>query len=534
MDISIIIPVYNVEKYLTECLDSVKRNIKEISAEVLLIDDGSTDTSPSILKNYAEKEIVFKYYRTENRGLSAARNYGVSLAKGKYLYFVDSDDILVDGILLKMFNMAERNKTELTICYVGKLKDNKVLTSDIHLRAFHNLKGNITHIKKYPQLVYDSTIWNKLILRSFYLENKISFPEGFMYEDIPTAVPLHCYASAVSVVRNTGYLWRIRSDNSKQITGQFTDKKNLTDKIAMMSRVFDFLHNEIKEPNIVKAFESKILNVDFTGYLNAFYRMDKTLVQEYIDVIAEFVNKYIHAESIARLPLKNQQIFKDILEDNREHLLKVINYKNINYSRAPFVEKDGKIHLLLPNDIFTIKSREIIREFAEQPPNCFVDFITISKTETAVVCLQGHLYYRRINITTDKQQRLSAYLFNEITGKTFQLEITPCESHFLTEKQGMILNYDDYMYYSYNYDWAGFKLIIDFEKLMEEDFKGENWIALRYENMYFSGERLLRGIAKDAKKVLEKYSFNTLQWTGKVIFDKQNTISVFISRVTNS
>lgn len=179
MDISIIIPIYNVEKYLAECLDSVKRNIKELNAEVLLIDDGSTDISSNIAKNYAEKEIVFKYYRTENRGLSAARNYGVFFAKGKYLYFVDSDDILVDGILLKMFNIAERNKTELTICYVGKLKDNKVLTSDIHLRAFHNLKGNVTHIKKHPQLVYDSTIWNKLILRSFYLEKKISFPEGF-------------------------------------------------------------------------------------------------------------------------------------------------------------------------------------------------------------------------------------------------------------------------------------------------------------------------------------------------------------------
>lgn len=301
----------------------------------------------------------------------------------------------------------------------------------------------------------------------------------------------------------------------------------------MIARVFDFLHNEIRDPNIEKAFESKILNVDFTGYLNAFYRMDKTLVQEYIDVIAGFLKNYIHAESIARLPLKNRQIFKDILEDNRAHLLRVINYKNTNYSRAPFVENNGRINLLLPNDIFTISNREIKWEFTEQPPNCYVDFVTIDETKTALRCLQGHLYYRRINITKDKPQRLSAYLFNEITGKTVPLEISPCESHFLTEKQGMILSYDDYTYYSYNYDWAGFKLIIDLEKIMEEDFVGENWITLGYENKYFSGERLLRGIAKDAKKNLEKYKFETLQWMGKFTFDKQNTISISISKVTN-
>ena len=66
---------------------------------------------------------------------------------------------------------------------------------------------------------------------------------------------------------------------------------------------------------------------------------------------------------------------------------------------------------------------------------------------------------------------------------------------------------------------------------MEEDFVGENWIVLGYENKYFSGERLLRGIAKDAKKVLEKYTFSTLQWMGKFMFDKQNTISLSVSKV---
>ena len=93
MDIRIIIPVYNVEDYLVECLESVKRNIEKLRAEVFLIDDGSTDGSTDIAKFYSENCEEFSYYRMDNSGPSRVRNFGVTLASGKYLYFMDADDI---------------------------------------------------------------------------------------------------------------------------------------------------------------------------------------------------------------------------------------------------------------------------------------------------------------------------------------------------------------------------------------------------------------------------------------------------------
>ena len=171
MDISVIIPIFNTGEYLTDCLNTVKRNIAGLTAEVLLIDDGSTDNSASIAKAFAERETEFHYYRTENRGQSCARNYGVSLAMGKYLFFMDSDDLLIDGILLKMFLVAEENKTDLTICNVCKMKEKSFSVSPIHVRAFYNLTGNVTHIKSHSALAYDSTSTNKLIVRSFYVKN---------------------------------------------------------------------------------------------------------------------------------------------------------------------------------------------------------------------------------------------------------------------------------------------------------------------------------------------------------------------------
>ncbi len=190
-EISVIIPIYNVEEYLVDCLESVKRNVEDQTAEVLLIDDGSTDKSSVIAKLYAEQVKGFYYYRKENGGLGSARNYGVALARGKYLFFVDSDDMLVDGILQKMLTIAEKRGAELTICNAARIQDRSILGSYLHERAFQGLRENIVHIKRYPDLVYDSTSWNKLILRSFYIKCGVSFPEGYLYEDMLPNLMLH-------------------------------------------------------------------------------------------------------------------------------------------------------------------------------------------------------------------------------------------------------------------------------------------------------------------------------------------------------
>lgn len=96
IDISVIVPIYNVEEYLRECLDSILRQ-GEVSLEVIMIDDGSTDNSGTIADEYVAKYENFYCYHIQNGGLGHARNYGVERSHGKYIAFVDSDDIVVDG-----------------------------------------------------------------------------------------------------------------------------------------------------------------------------------------------------------------------------------------------------------------------------------------------------------------------------------------------------------------------------------------------------------------------------------------------------
>ena len=281
--ISIIVPIYNVEEYLIECLESIKRNIEGIETEVLLIDDGSTDASSAIAQLYAEKEEKFCYYRKENGGPSSARNYGVSLATGKYLFFVDSDDMLTEGILPRMLETAEQNGTELTVCHVARLKDKKVSESFIHARAFHNLRDTVSHVTKHPNLIYDSTSWNKLILRSFYLKNGISFPEGFLYEDMLPNFKLHYLCNGVSVIRDTGYLWRERNGTNKQITKDYS-KKPLTHKIEMMRQILDYLQENVMKPEIEETVVIKFLGFDLNAWLKQLHLLTeeevKTLLRE--------------------------------------------------------------------------------------------------------------------------------------------------------------------------------------------------------------------------------------------------------------
>ena len=106
--VSVIVPVYNVEDYLCECLDSlITQTLSDI--EIICINDGSTDNSLEILTNYSKRDSRIKIITQENKGLSSARNRGFEFINGKYTYFIDSDDILKSDALEKLYNLAEAN-----------------------------------------------------------------------------------------------------------------------------------------------------------------------------------------------------------------------------------------------------------------------------------------------------------------------------------------------------------------------------------------------------------------------------------------
>ena len=488
-----------------------------------MIDDGSTDGSTEIAKFYAENCEGFKYYRTENRGPSYARNFAISMATGKYIYFMDADDVLIDGTLYKMFCLSEQNGTDLTMCNVARLEGNRATIAGGHNRAFYNLKGRITHIKKHPNLVYDTTLWNKLILRDFYLRNGISFLEGYRYADIPVTLAMHHHANGVSVIRSTGYLWRIRTDSVPQIT-RILNMKSLTDRIDILTRVLDYARNSIADPEIVTALQIKILDIDFDPFVDKMYLMNKDEALQYMKLIAGFINTQIDKSLLTRIPLKKRQTNEYILQGDYEHLVQTANYKTANYSKAPITETEKGLQIALPENIFRIRERGIDNDFINVPPACFIDFVRINGS---VMSLFGHSYYWRISMPPGTDQKLKAFLLNEKTGASVALDICPSDCSYLTKEKGLVLNYDDYTYYKYNYDGAGFRIDIDFEALAEnQQLLEDNVITVAYENVIGTGEVLLRGALQEVKDAFKGFSYTNDQRKGTIETDRQHIVII--------
>ena len=528
MDISVIIPIYNVEDYLKPCLDSVQSNVRKLDAEVLLVDDGSTDNSGKMAEAYADSHKKFHCLHKENGGLSSARNYGVAHAKGDYIFFVDSDDVITEGILEKMLRSAKTYQTDMTICDVAKLENGKTTTSDIHLRAFFNLKGTVTHVSQHPNLVYDSTAWNKLIRREFYQSHGFEFPLGKLYEDIPVMLPVHYQANKVSVVHQTGYLWRVRSGGSKSITQSYKERKSLWDKIEMMEWLLNYVDENVAEPEIRKALENKSVKVDFTGFINNLDRMERDDAMEFLEHIAEFVEKNISKEVLDNLNLFHRQMYAYILDRDLDRLNQLTRYKHGNMAQLPIVKTENGYEFKVREEFFTVPGRGIERNYVDDPPRCMIDTVELSGK---VAKLKGHIYTRRINILPGTQT-ISAYLLNDYTGKTMELSANSCNSEYLTAEFGSVLNNDDYQNYHYNHDGAGFEVELNLPEIWENQMgDGECFVFLRYDNPIYQGERILRGVKSAVKNKLKPFRFEKDGFVATIVFDRRDTLIVRLKKI---
>ena len=140
-DISIIVPIYNAEKYLNKCIKSLINQTKQ-ELEFVLVNDGSTDTSEDIIKSYKDKRI--KYFKNKNQGIGKTRNFGIDKATGKYIMFLDSDDYLATHACEELFNKAEKDNLDLVINNFYRVEEETDQQEEIKIPEFKNttLKEN--------------------------------------------------------------------------------------------------------------------------------------------------------------------------------------------------------------------------------------------------------------------------------------------------------------------------------------------------------------------------------------------------------
>lgn len=191
--LSIIIPVYNVEKYLPKCLDSLlDETVKDY--EIILVNDGSTDGSLTVAEGYRVRyPELFTVITTENRGQGHARNVGIENAHGEFLYFIDSDDYLTDGGLRGIASCLGR---DFDICIFDSIAVN------VEGKELKYMKGcdrdHDLNLQDYPGLILQGPdVWNKIFRRSLFLESGVRFPSGVWFEDLCTVQKLYFYTDKV-------------------------------------------------------------------------------------------------------------------------------------------------------------------------------------------------------------------------------------------------------------------------------------------------------------------------------------------------
>lgn len=190
--ISVIVAVYNIEKYIARCMESLCRQTYQ-DLEIIVVVDGSTDGSEQICREYARKDSRIRVIRQENKGLGGARNTGIEQAQGEYIAFVDGDDWVEPQMYETMVSLAQREQADLVACrYRCIYKDHETDGSTGNITVFSTPYAMLVqYLKEDEAYPIQHAAWNKLYTRAF-LENE-RFPEGKWYEDIVFSAKVLCH-----------------------------------------------------------------------------------------------------------------------------------------------------------------------------------------------------------------------------------------------------------------------------------------------------------------------------------------------------
>lgn len=218
--VSVVIPVYNAERYINECIDSLlEQTLKDI--EIICVDDGSKDNSLELLNQYAERDGRIKVVSQTNQGAGPARNKGMELASGKYLSILDADDFFVPEMLEKAVAKAEEELSEIVVFGAWNYSDATHVTSPKRavLRTdLINVESPFSR-RELPQYILNFTLgcaWNKLFLRSFVLENKLQFQAVRLADDIYFTLLALVKANRISILDESLLYYRMANPDSQE------------------------------------------------------------------------------------------------------------------------------------------------------------------------------------------------------------------------------------------------------------------------------------------------------------------------------
>lgn len=351
--ISIIIPIYNSEKYIKECLDSlVNQSLSDI--EIICVNDGSTDNTLFILNKFAQNDSRVKIISQENSGQGKARNIGIDVAKGEYISFIDSDDFVDKDFCLKMYNRAHEDATDITMCCVQlfdnqnncNLPDEEICLLKPFVNEFEDKCFSFEDTKQY----YFDRIYgiaaNKIFRTAFLKENNLKFPENIKAEDYLFFYNYWIKVERANICYEKLYYYRknnVSSDTSTAVTTYgycFLEHFRSIEKIIKNAGYWE----ELRIPFLDK----KISGIDYW-----YNRTTKNFQPEFYKMITEEYKRMdLDRTTLDQINYDNKRLYLDI-KNNLYYFMKFNREILKKYFTIKFERKDNYLWL----QFFSIKTK---------------------------------------------------------------------------------------------------------------------------------------------------------------------------------
>lgn len=299
--ISVIIPVYNSEKYLPICMEKII-NQTLTDFEVILIDDGSTDDSSTICDVYAKKDSRISVIHQKNSGQAVARNRGISISKGKWIVFIDSDDVVSVNYLQTLYNCVYKNSAQMAFCGIvqGNIFDESHFKENLDKQYINNIcEDTLIYLINKDNFAY-WTVWGKIILADIVKKNL--FTDGYIYEDVAVVFKWINNCEKFVYIEDLMYFYRTNEDS--------TTRKNYSvkklDRLWALNQHIEFYINKemLKMTNIIcstyyfLAAESyknllKINEIDVARELKRKTKIHHSKYKKYIGLFGGSMNYYL-------------------------------------------------------------------------------------------------------------------------------------------------------------------------------------------------------------------------------------------------
>ena len=328
MDLSIIVPVYNVENYIRPCIESIfRQGLDEKRYEIIIVNDGTKDHSMERIADIIESHSNISVINQENLSLSVARNNGIAKAKGEYILMPDSDDLLIDNSLSVLLEKALETKADLVVADFLIMNDEEIATTkDIPQKEalFKEKTGEELFLEDLnPHQCY---IWRTLFRKDFIISHKMSFVPGVCYQDVPFAH--ECYIKAKKCLRTHWILNIYRTNRVGSASYSFTEKK-AKDFCIVIAKTWELTRIGGLSPQVMKRLkENNYVSFSSLSYSVLFGIKDSTR--------RVAILKYL------------KQLAPDLVFENgmKEKILTFL-FRNVPQLFFPFLWCNVKIHQLL-------------------------------------------------------------------------------------------------------------------------------------------------------------------------------------------